>query len=242
MSAQDGVMAVWNDLEAGHEAEFEAWYRRQHVPERLSVPGFREARRYLAIDGTPRYCAFYWLDSVAVLDSPTYRERLANPTAWTQRMMPRFRNMARTPCALTANRGAGLGGAMSWIAAMGQDGAGAAAPAAILTEAFEHCLRDPACMRLQLWECDPAVARRANPEARLRTARDRIADWIVCIEAATDAAAGAVRDTIAQRLRRNVPSFDPVCAPVYRLLWRMEAAEAPVPGGNEDWADNAPPR
>ena len=56
--AARGVMAVWNDLEPGHEPEFEAWYRRQHVPERLRVPGFREARRYAAIEGGPRYCAF----------------------------------------------------------------------------------------------------------------------------------------------------------------------------------------
>jgi hypothetical protein len=58
MSIGRGVMAVWNDLESGHEAEFDAWYHRQHIPERLSQPGFREARRYLAQRGSPRYCAF----------------------------------------------------------------------------------------------------------------------------------------------------------------------------------------
>jgi hypothetical protein len=61
MDVGRGVMAVWNDLESGHEAEFDAWYQRQHIPERLNQPGFREARRYLAQRGSPRYCAFYFV-------------------------------------------------------------------------------------------------------------------------------------------------------------------------------------
>ena len=109
MPAATGVLAVWNDLEPGHEPEFEAWYRLQHGPERLRVAGFREARRYAASGGSPRYCAFYWLDSAAVLATAQYRERLANPTPWTRRMMGRFRAMARTHEDWIAEIFAGLG-------------------------------------------------------------------------------------------------------------------------------------
>jgi hypothetical protein len=57
MAAPRGAMAVWNDVEPGHEAEFDTWYMHQHIPERLGVPGFLEARRYEAIDGSPRATA-----------------------------------------------------------------------------------------------------------------------------------------------------------------------------------------
>ena len=38
-----------------HDAEFNAWYNEEHVPERLSAPGFLNAARYEALRGGPRY-------------------------------------------------------------------------------------------------------------------------------------------------------------------------------------------
>jgi hypothetical protein len=233
-------MAVWNDLEPGHEPEFEAWYRRQHVPERLRVAGFREARRYAASEGSPRYCAFYWLDSAAVLATPQYRERLAAPTPWTQRMMARFHDMARTPCSIVLDAGAGLGSAMAFVASFGRGGeAQAASPA--LEQTFARCLAEPACVRLQLWQCDPAIAALDNPEARLRAGRDRLADWIVCIEAAEPHAASTYADAVAKQLRAEMPHAKLLRSPVYRLLWQMRAAEAPLPSTETQWSPGATP-
>jgi hypothetical protein len=231
-----GVMAVWNDLEPGHESEFERWYRLQHIPERLAVEGFREARRYVAPNGTPRYAAFYWLDSVAVLDSPAYRQRLANPTAWTRRMMPRFRNMGRTPCSVVVDRGAGMGGAASWIAGL-RAGVGAnVAPRAALSAAFERCLIDPACVRIQLWECDLAIAGLGSPEARYRASADAVCDWIVFVEGASAQALIPHLEALANVARAHTPAL--MCAPVCRLLWRMAAAEAPPPCPDPRWDED----
>ena len=46
MPASPGLLAVWNDIAAEDEAEFNAWYVEEHVPERLGVPGILSARRY----------------------------------------------------------------------------------------------------------------------------------------------------------------------------------------------------
>lgn len=238
MPAAAGILAVWNDLEPGHEAEFEAWYRRQHFPERLRVPGFREGRRYASAGGSPRYCAFYWLDSAAVLATPRYRERLANPTAWTQRMMTRFRAMGRTPCRVAADMGVGLGAAMCFIAAFRHEGGGPASAPAV-DEMFAASLEDCACIRLQLWVCDAQIAALDNPEARLRSGGDRLADWIVCIEAAQPQAAAKHAAALAQRLRVAAPHADLVRAPVYQLLWRLEAVEAPLPSTETQWSPPA---
>ncbi len=243
MTTGRGVMAVWNDLICndlgpGQETEFETWYLRQHVPERLAIAGFRQARRYAAPDGAPGYAAFYWLDSVAVLASPAYRERLANPTAWTQRMMPRFRNMGRTPCSIAVDRGAGMGGFATWIAGMRSGAAPTLAPHAALTAGFDRCLRDPACVRIQLWECDADAARQANPEARYRRSEDTVADWIVFIEAASTDTLTAHRETLAKLLREESAALV-MRAPVHRLLWCMNATEAPPPCAVPQW-DEAP--
>ena len=35
-----GLLAVWTDIASEIEAEFNTWYDTEHIPERLSVPGF----------------------------------------------------------------------------------------------------------------------------------------------------------------------------------------------------------
>ena len=33
-----GILALWNDCEAGHEDAYEAWYQGEHLAERLRRP------------------------------------------------------------------------------------------------------------------------------------------------------------------------------------------------------------
>jgi hypothetical protein len=42
------ILALWNDYPSGLAEEYEAWHTFEHVPERLTVPGMRAARRYVS--------------------------------------------------------------------------------------------------------------------------------------------------------------------------------------------------
>jgi heme-degrading monooxygenase HmoA len=35
-----GVLAIFNNVAPGREAEFEEWFQHEHLAERLAVPGF----------------------------------------------------------------------------------------------------------------------------------------------------------------------------------------------------------
>lgn len=95
-SSQAGLLLVMNDIPAQHEEEFNRWQDEDHVPLRLSLPGFRAARRFRAVDGHPRYLALYELDDLAVLDSEAYRAQSGpNDTAWTHRMGPLMTEVVR---------------------------------------------------------------------------------------------------------------------------------------------------
>ena len=85
----EGLLYVEVDCPPELESEFHAWYNLEHVPERLSIPGFVSGRRYAALEGLPRWLATYELTSVAVLESPEYTKWLGGPlqTAWTTRMV-----------------------------------------------------------------------------------------------------------------------------------------------------------
>lgn len=75
------------------EEEFNAWYDTEHIGERLAVPGFETALRYVCTDGAPRYLAMYDLASPAVLDSPAYlKVGFANASPWTKRVTSRVRS------------------------------------------------------------------------------------------------------------------------------------------------------
>ena len=53
------VLAFWHDVVPEGRAEFDYWHIREHVPERLAVPGFLRFRRYEAIRGPAAYFYFY---------------------------------------------------------------------------------------------------------------------------------------------------------------------------------------
>lgn len=110
-----GALAFWHDIASGFDDEFIAWHVAEHIPERLRVPGFHRGRRYAAEEGAPRYFNFYETDTVDVLMSGPYLERLNTPTEWTQKVVASFRNTSRTPCNVACSIGDGEGAWMQTI-------------------------------------------------------------------------------------------------------------------------------
>ena len=53
--AGKGMLLTSMDIDAADDAEFNRWYDREHLEERIAIPGFLEARRYVAHDGKPKY-------------------------------------------------------------------------------------------------------------------------------------------------------------------------------------------
>ena len=94
-----GILAIFNNVAPGREAEFEEWFQHEHLQERLGVPGFLLGRRHEAVVGEPRYFNFYVTRSVEVLSSADYRMRLNKPTPMTRKVMTEiFKDMIRTVC------------------------------------------------------------------------------------------------------------------------------------------------
>jgi len=109
-------MAVWHDIAEAGEAEYNTWHTRQHMPERLGVPGFLAGRR--AVDWSlshQRWFTLYETKTLETLSSDDYRARLNNPTHWTIRNQPNFLNFARSACVTSASTGRGIGGALATI-------------------------------------------------------------------------------------------------------------------------------
>ena len=105
------AMVLSFDIDAQAADEHDDWHTREHLPERLSIPGFLRGSRWKASEQTPSYLVVYEVADIDVLVSAAYLERLNNPTPWTRKMMQSYRGMRRGFCRVVASAGAGLGGA-----------------------------------------------------------------------------------------------------------------------------------
>lgn len=87
-----GFLLVLMQPPPAFEDEFNAWYDTEHVPERVAVPGFLSGRRYVCIDGHPKYLAMYDMTEEGVLETEGYL-RVAGDRAspWTKRVTSRVK-------------------------------------------------------------------------------------------------------------------------------------------------------
>ena len=105
----EAAMVLWYDIAPDAISEHDDWHTHEHLPERVSIPGFVRALRWVAQSGSPRYFVMYEVRDVGILSSPPYLERLNNPTPWTAKMMPHFRGMTRGFCDIRSSFGFGIG-------------------------------------------------------------------------------------------------------------------------------------
>ena len=109
MSA-NAAMLLWYDIVPGEVDQHDDWHTREHFPERIGIPGFLSAQRWVAHAGTtPRCFVRYDVRDIGVLTSPAYAARLDNPSDWTRRMMPHFRGMVRGFCGIEHRVGSAMG-------------------------------------------------------------------------------------------------------------------------------------
>jgi hypothetical protein len=88
------LLMVVVDVDPEHEEEFNRWYDKEHIPERLAMPGFRSARRYASHDRPGRYLAIYEIDGPDVVTSPEY---LSQPMSDRSReVMATWRHLDRS--------------------------------------------------------------------------------------------------------------------------------------------------
>lgn len=191
--AGKGVLAFWHDVAPGGEAEFDQWHLREHIPERVAVPGFLRARRYTTLGEPPRYFYFYETESVDTLKSPAYLARLADPTPWTKRTMPVVRNNKRTACRVVESQGAGLGGVIATLELGPAAGHEAELRAWLTGTALRAAGEHPSIVATHLLEGDAGVSTAAvSDEKKLLATPDALVRWVVLIEGIDPAASEAV--------------------------------------------------
>jgi hypothetical protein len=217
--AGKGMLLTSMNVDAADDAEFNRWYDREHLEERVAISGFLEARRYVAHDGNPKYLSLYSTETFEVLDSPAYRAALANQTAWSNANIARFKDMIRGVARITISRGVGRGAVLGIIRlrpAGGDDDLRAA-----LREQLDPAKLD-GIISMHLLENDPALSKPLtdNPSASSPGA----GDWFVLIDATGVNAIPAAVARFAAFKSQTVSSG------IYKLMFDLAKSDLAPPG------------
>jgi hypothetical protein len=218
--AGKGMLLTSMDIDPSDEAEFNRWYDREHLLERVAIDGFLEARRYIAHQGSPKYLCLYSTATFEVLDSPTYRTVLMNPTDWSKTNLARFKNMIRAIARITVSRGQGRGAALGIVRLRPRAGDKDKLRTALRNRLDPEKLNG--IISMHLIESDPALSRPITDDPPVSDPGS--GDWFVLIDA-TDMR--AVSAAITGRLG-DVPApmaAETISTGVYKLMWDLAKSD-----------------
>jgi hypothetical protein len=106
-------LGIWHNLKPGTERDFDRWHTYEHMPERVGLPGFRLARRYINWKLPSHVCfTMYEGAHLETFRSPAYLARLNDPTPWSRRVGAAQTDFLRAAFEIDTTLGNGIGGAM----------------------------------------------------------------------------------------------------------------------------------
>ena len=217
-----GFLAIWNDIVPGGEPNFHHWHTKEHVPERVGVPGFLRGRRWEAVTGQPKYFTLYETETVDVLASPAYLGRLNDPTPWTRRSVAQFTDTNRTACRVTAAAGRGVGGAMATLRLGPREGAEATLRDWLAGTALPALAERPGIVGVALGEADVGTTLVPTAERSLRAEADKVAAWVVLVDGLdADEAASGCREMLGPAALGEHGAARESDLGVYRLLFSL---------------------
>ena len=214
--AGKGMLLTSMDVDAANDTEFNRWYDREHLEERVAISGFLEARRYIAHQGKPKYLSLYSTETFEVLDSPAYRAALASQTAWSKANISRFKNMIRGVARITISRGTGRGAVLG-IIRLRPDAASKDKLRTALHDMLDPKDRD-GVISMHLLENDPVLSKPLTDNASDND--PGAGDWFVLIDGTGVAAIEAAIAAPIAALKSTV-----ISSGVYRLMWDLAKSD-----------------
>jgi len=178
----NGAVAIWHDIAPEGRGDFYAWHGKEHMLERVGIPGFLRGRRYVAIDADLEFFNLYEAVSPAVLTGPDYLGRLNTPTPWTRAAVVHFKKVSRSLCRVAASVGAGQGGLASTWRYDVPDEQSSRHVDDMLCRLLPSIIENGSIAGAHLLAADAQASAVHTAEQKARVERNLIPRWILIVE------------------------------------------------------------
>lgn len=223
-----GILAVWSDVDAAGEDDYTAWYEREHLFERLDVPGFHRGYHYVTVSGSPRYFTYFVTDSAAVMTSQAYLAQANQSSPWTRRVLPYFRNTNRTACNVVRRIGRGYGAASLTIRLAASAGREDELIEWLSETQLPALVEQPGLIGAQVWRADRRATLAPVEDRRLRPEPDQVAELVVFVEGSLVDRLQAVADGGLSSDSLVAHGGDRPLIAIHQLLHGAEKEELPI--------------
>ncbi len=224
----NGILAVWSDIDAEVEDDYTAWYEREHMFERLEVPGFRRARHYQTVSGSPKYFTYFEIDSPTVVASESYLAQANNSSPRTQQILPHFRDVNRTAGRVVRRLGRGFGAAAMTIRVADLENSDHALTAMLADNVLPEIIERPGVIAAQLWQADRDATLQPVQDRNLRPGQDAVSDLVIFVEGTHLACLHALaEEALSTDMLVAAGTSSPPITAIHQLLNGAENSEAP---------------
>ena len=219
--AGTGVVAIWNGIRDDLREDFMEWHPREHMVERLSIPGFLRGRRCIAIDGATEFLTLYELRNPEVLLTDVYRQRLSNPSDWSASTLPGFTDNTRGACRILFTEGYAMGAFVLTVRIEPQPGRDAELVEALQREAMPRFVTLPRVTGAHLIRNDTSLTGGNAGNQRGRVIL--LPDIVVMIEASNpDAARAAGERLLSEALLTSWGAAPGAIRGLYQLEYSIQ--------------------
>lgn len=212
---EQAQLFVWSDIDPDHEIDFNQWYDREHMEERVRIPGFTGARRYRAVSGNARrYLALYRASSLSDFTSAAYQKAFTKQTQWSVTNFGRMSNTRRRVMHIDHEGGFGWGGALALIEL---------APGAVAPETIDKT------MRTLLAEDGVLRVHHMTPDETLSTplpsenTEGRVLAPCLAVDVSSEPVAEATLRLLTETFGGAVRE-----AETFRLMWSLDEHDLPA--------------
>lgn len=203
-----GQLSIWTDIDTAYEADFNRWYDREHMQERMAIPGFMRARRFHAVTPCPRpYLALYDTESLRVFRQPTYQAALARQSDWSRLNFSRMRDTQRRVGEIVVDAGRGEGGSLALFLCTGHG-----SELSQIDSSMQELAGRERIIRCSLLRTDEALSSPLLPGAEPAPA-----DMVAMVEATDPGAAFDAATAMVSKLACGQAGS----VYVFRALWRL---------------------
>jgi hypothetical protein len=219
--AGKALVAIWNDIAPEMREDFFEWHPREHMVERLGIPGFLRGRRYSAVEADVEFLTLYELRDVEVLVSDVYKERLNNPTPWSTKTLPAFRNNVRGACRIHFSEGYAMGGFVHTVRFRAPEGQEGKVVAALKRDILPGLIDLPRITGVHLVENDVALT--AGNAGNQRGRVINLPHLVLLVEGST---VDGVHDVAARHLSgdrlRAIGAVDEIKNGLYQIEYSIQ--------------------